>query len=108
MLFAISFTALLAASITDELELLPEHEVHTAGRLVILYQPFCVEPQFELASLPVREQKLFSTVPLLFGNCLASRPLWISSNTLKNILPPGLTEAFRVSGLSKPTQTAAT
>ena len=31
----------------------PEHELHTEGRAEILYQPFFVEPQLELASLPL-------------------------------------------------------
>ena len=31
----------------------PEHELQTGGNAEILYQPFLVEPQLELASLPV-------------------------------------------------------
>lgn len=55
--FAISLTALLADSIIVETEAV--QDVHTEGRLEILYQPFCVEVQFAPASLPVAVQKLF-------------------------------------------------
>lgn len=54
---AISPTALLADSIIEEGVLV--HEVQTEGKLDILYHPFCVEEQLELASLPVCVQKLF-------------------------------------------------